>query len=165
MTSTFENVSDIGVCLGLCLAPPANAGVRSKQGAVHITEIERSGFEVVRAPQVRGCRDRGADRCSDRLHGGRLGQEGPRGQVGGVDRPDASPRSRSSAVPLRPSPRWPGHRCSQPYSAGPPPLSCRVEFGTDQPALFEFGTGFLLPETDASNRPWRRYLRTETGNP
>jgi HTH-like domain len=24
-----------GVCLGLCLAPPANAGVRSKQGAVH----------------------------------------------------------------------------------------------------------------------------------
>jgi hypothetical protein len=49
MTSTFENVSDIGVCLGLCLAPPANAGVRSKQGAVHITEIERSGFEVVRA--------------------------------------------------------------------------------------------------------------------
>src|ERR1700761_9791281 len=35
MTSTFENVSDIGVCLGLCLAPPANAGVRSKRGAVH----------------------------------------------------------------------------------------------------------------------------------
>src|SRR6516162_32896 len=34
MTSIFENVSDIGVCLGLCLAPPANAGVRSKQGAV-----------------------------------------------------------------------------------------------------------------------------------
>src|SRR6476620_3066869 len=34
MTSTFENVSDIGVCLGLCLVPPANAGVRSKQGAV-----------------------------------------------------------------------------------------------------------------------------------
>ena len=71
----------------------------------------------------------------------------------------------SSAVPLRPSPRWPGHRCSQPYSAGPPSLSCRVEFGTDQPALFEFGTGFLPPETDASNRPWRRYLRTETGSP
>src|ERR1700746_1437793 len=34
MTSIFENVSDISVCLGLCLAPPANAGVRSKQGAV-----------------------------------------------------------------------------------------------------------------------------------
>jgi hypothetical protein len=34
MTSTFENVSDIGVCLGLCLAPPANAGVRLKGGAV-----------------------------------------------------------------------------------------------------------------------------------
>src|ERR1700682_4418184 len=30
-----ENVSDIGVCLGLCLGPPANAGVRSKRGAVH----------------------------------------------------------------------------------------------------------------------------------
>src|SRR3974390_1384149 len=38
MTSTFENVSDIGVCLGLCLAPPANAGVRSERGAV------QSGF-------------------------------------------------------------------------------------------------------------------------
>ena len=35
MTSTFENVSDIGVCLGLGLAPPANARVRSKRGAVH----------------------------------------------------------------------------------------------------------------------------------
>ena len=35
MTSTFENVSDIGVCLGLYLGPPAKAGVRSKQGAVH----------------------------------------------------------------------------------------------------------------------------------
>ena len=34
-TSTFENVSDIGVCLGLSLGPPAIAGVRSKQGAVH----------------------------------------------------------------------------------------------------------------------------------
>ena len=27
ITSTFENVSDIGVCLGLCLGPPAIAGV------------------------------------------------------------------------------------------------------------------------------------------
>src|SRR5438105_15467663 len=35
MTSTFENVADIGVCLGLYLGPPAKAGVRSKQGAVH----------------------------------------------------------------------------------------------------------------------------------
>src|SRR5205085_6352089 len=34
ITSTFENVSDIGVCLGLSLGPPAIAGVRSKQGAV-----------------------------------------------------------------------------------------------------------------------------------
>src|SRR5436305_5288435 len=36
MTSTFENVSDIGVCLGLYLGPPAKAGVRSKRGAVHL---------------------------------------------------------------------------------------------------------------------------------
>src|SRR5580700_10722015 len=35
ITSTFENVSDIGVCLGLSLGPPAIAGVRSKRGAVH----------------------------------------------------------------------------------------------------------------------------------
>src|SRR5215472_17772044 len=35
MTSTFVKVSDIGVCLGLSLRPPANAGVRSKRGAVH----------------------------------------------------------------------------------------------------------------------------------
>src|SRR6185437_2212099 len=34
ITSTFENVSDIGVCLGLSLGPPAKAGVRSKQGAI-----------------------------------------------------------------------------------------------------------------------------------
>src|SRR5262249_21064847 len=34
ITSTFENVSDIGVCLGLSLGPPAKAGVRSKRGAV-----------------------------------------------------------------------------------------------------------------------------------
>src|SRR5205823_3813078 len=32
ITSTFENVSDIGVCPGLCLGPPAKAGVRLKTG-------------------------------------------------------------------------------------------------------------------------------------
>src|SRR3954463_1221592 len=37
--STFENVSDIGVCLGLSLGPPAIAGVRSKQGALHHVPI------------------------------------------------------------------------------------------------------------------------------
>src|SRR3954462_10408426 len=36
ITSTFENVSDIGVCLGLSLGPPTIAGVRSKQGALHL---------------------------------------------------------------------------------------------------------------------------------
>src|SRR5437879_3303438 len=38
ITSTFENVSDIGTCLGLSLGPPAIAGVRSKRGAVHSVE-------------------------------------------------------------------------------------------------------------------------------
>src|SRR3977135_1654322 len=38
ITSTFENVSDIGTCLGLSLGPPAIAGVRSKRGAVHSTK-------------------------------------------------------------------------------------------------------------------------------
>src|SRR4029077_8536969 len=37
ITSTFENVSDIGVCLGLSLGPPAIAGVRSKQGALQVS--------------------------------------------------------------------------------------------------------------------------------
>src|SRR5436190_18856997 len=46
ITSIFENVSDIGVCLGLYLGPPAKAGVRSKRGAVH------SGFEPNHTPQV-----------------------------------------------------------------------------------------------------------------
>src|SRR5205807_1149588 len=41
ITSTFENVSDIGVCLGLSLGPPAIAGVRSKQGAVQAPKSER----------------------------------------------------------------------------------------------------------------------------
>src|SRR6266536_38851 len=35
ITSTLENVSDIGTCLGLSLGPPASAGVRSKRGALH----------------------------------------------------------------------------------------------------------------------------------
>src|SRR5689334_6424641 len=34
ITSTFEKVSDIGVYPGLCLGPPAKAGVRSKRGAL-----------------------------------------------------------------------------------------------------------------------------------
>src|SRR5207244_1025526 len=36
ITSTLENVSDIGTCLGLSLGPPASAGVRSKRGALHV---------------------------------------------------------------------------------------------------------------------------------
>ena len=41
ITSTFENVSDIGVCLGLFLGPPAKAGVRSKRGAVQAGLIRK----------------------------------------------------------------------------------------------------------------------------
>src|SRR5262249_3204357 len=35
ITLTFENVSDIGGCLGLSLGPPAISRVRSKPGALH----------------------------------------------------------------------------------------------------------------------------------
>src|SRR5512138_716616 len=61
ITSTFENVSDIGVCLGLCLGPPAKAGVRSKRGAVHSRPansgpIDPDGLRLapVAADQVEG---------------------------------------------------------------------------------------------------------------
>src|SRR5580700_7460003 len=60
ITSTFENVSDIGVYLGLCLGPPAKAGVRSKQGAVHEQTRKAS---LCAAP----CTRNGGDRSSYRL--------------------------------------------------------------------------------------------------
>jgi hypothetical protein len=41
ITSIFENVSDIGLCLGLSLGPPAKAGARSKRGAVHLAEVTK----------------------------------------------------------------------------------------------------------------------------
>ena len=41
ITSTFENVSDIGTCLGLSLDPPTGARVRSKQDAVHTSATVR----------------------------------------------------------------------------------------------------------------------------
>ncbi len=44
MISTLENVSDIGVCLGLSPGPPANAGVRSKRGAVQDAYQGACGF-------------------------------------------------------------------------------------------------------------------------
>src|SRR2546423_8660904 len=47
ITSTFENVSDIGVCPGLCLGPPAKAGVRLKRGAVHRGATVLCAAEVV----------------------------------------------------------------------------------------------------------------------
>jgi hypothetical protein len=45
-----------------------------------------------------------------------------------------------------------------------PRRSSRSPSPCDEPALFEFGTGFLPPETDAQKRRWRRYLRAETGD-
>src|SRR5271156_2702109 len=39
ITSTFENVSDIGVSLGLYLGPPAIVRVRSKRGAVQSDQL------------------------------------------------------------------------------------------------------------------------------
>ena len=46
ITSTFENVSDIGVCPGLYLGPPAKAGVRLKRGAVQGTlfSVDETGL-------------------------------------------------------------------------------------------------------------------------
>src|SRR5205823_14954898 len=50
ITSTFENVSDIGVCLSLYLGPPAKAGVRSKRGAVqHV--FDGTVFQLVQDAQ------------------------------------------------------------------------------------------------------------------
>jgi hypothetical protein len=53
ITSTFENVSDIGVCLGLSLGPPAIAGVRSKRGAVHPHMKPTHLYERVEYPVLR----------------------------------------------------------------------------------------------------------------
>src|SRR5207248_11327436 len=55
MTSTFENVSDIGVCLGLYLGPPAKAGVRSKQGAVQVECGIGSHLRDLRDAYLRSC--------------------------------------------------------------------------------------------------------------
>src|SRR5205823_15018305 len=52
ITSTFENVSDIGVCLGLYLGPPAKAGVRSKQGAVQVDSALVSVGSEERLPSL-----------------------------------------------------------------------------------------------------------------
>src|SRR5262249_23263131 len=45
ITSTFENASDIGVSLGLCLGPPAIARVRSKRGALHIRQMSANSMD------------------------------------------------------------------------------------------------------------------------
>src|SRR5215213_5731131 len=47
ITSTFENVSDIGVCLGLSLGPPASAGVWSKWGALQDDRTARGQLQRV----------------------------------------------------------------------------------------------------------------------
>jgi ornithine decarboxylase/arginine decarboxylase len=45
-----------------------------------VAEIERSGFEVVRARKLEDA-EIVADRCGRRLHGGRLGKEGLEGKT------------------------------------------------------------------------------------
>jgi hypothetical protein len=52
ITSTFENVSDIGVCLGLSPGPPAKAGVRSKQDAVHCVNPLHEGRPTRKRTEV-----------------------------------------------------------------------------------------------------------------
>src|SRR5207237_2602970 len=61
ITSTLENVSDIGLCLGLSLGPPASAGVRSKRGALHIP----SGVCRVAHRGLHQFRHRALSRCDD----------------------------------------------------------------------------------------------------
>jgi hypothetical protein len=59
MTSTFENVSDIGVCL----APRANAGVRSKRGAVQLARWRSFALDGAPTGSARAVLHRGwADR-------------------------------------------------------------------------------------------------------
>jgi ornithine decarboxylase len=56
-------------------------GVRFNQT---VAEIERSGFEVVRARKLEDA-EIVADRCGRRLHGGRLGKEGLEGKTRRAD--------------------------------------------------------------------------------
>src|SRR5438270_2284745 len=79
MTSTFENVSDIGVCLGLYLGPPAKAGVRSKRGAVQPVKTKGTDDEtkkVHRRANHRGAAGTGGRGCDSR------GLSQIRGQLG-----------------------------------------------------------------------------------
>src|ERR1041385_1447125 len=54
ITSTFENVSDIGIRLGLSLGPPAKAGVRCKRGAVQYAAalVTDSGRNELEGPTI-----------------------------------------------------------------------------------------------------------------
>src|SRR5437868_15483855 len=49
ITSSLENLSDIDVCLGLSLGPPANAGVRSKRGAVQVASLKAAAPDRIPA--------------------------------------------------------------------------------------------------------------------
>src|SRR5437764_13363221 len=65
MTSTFENVSDIGVCLGLYLGPPAKAGARSKRGAVQVGLSLRTVQRIWQAHHLQPHRIRTFKRSND----------------------------------------------------------------------------------------------------
>src|SRR5436309_3213437 len=74
ITSTLENVSDIGTCLGLSLGPPASAGVRSKRGALQAIEWRILDWKLaVRyrarlAGKISPFRDRLGNPCTYRRH-------------------------------------------------------------------------------------------------
>src|SRR5271154_7154561 len=57
ITSTFENVSDIGVSLGLYLGPPAIVRVRSKRGAVQEARVvqDRGASRFCRLERMADC--------------------------------------------------------------------------------------------------------------
>src|SRR5215471_10306219 len=69
ITSTFENVSDIGVWLGLSLGPPAIAGVRSKRGALHHASNAAAHHRIgVRLGQHRAREVAGAANDTEQQH-------------------------------------------------------------------------------------------------
>src|SRR5437762_3886074 len=74
ITSTFENVSDRGVCLGLYLGPPAKAGVRSKRVQFRLPYSEC--FGLVRKSRT-FVADRGRSGRPRRFAGGGRGERRP----------------------------------------------------------------------------------------
>src|ERR1700730_17606625 len=84
-----------------------STGLRFRRSRGPPLQPDRRGDRALRhrsrqGTQARRCGDRGADRCCDRLHGGRLGQEGPGRQNLRADQSDAPPRPRFPDYPPDP---------------------------------------------------------------